>query len=44
MIAVFKDKITNKVIFKSEIGKDPGQWAYIYANDKQFVWALDFGV
>jgi autotransporter strand-loop-strand O-heptosyltransferase len=42
MVAVFKDKRTNKVIFKSDIGKDPGQWAYIYTNDREFVdWSVE---
>lgn len=42
LTAVFKDKRTNDLLFKSEISKDPGQWAYIYANENKFIeWSVE---
>lgn len=42
MTAVFKDKRTNRIIFHSSIGKNPGQWAYIYSPEGQFVdWRVE---
>ena len=42
MHAVFKDKRTNRILFHSLIGKTPGQWAYIYSPEKQFIeWRVE---
>ena len=39
---LFKDRRTGDIIFDCKVGKEPGQWAYAYANDKSFVdWLVE---
>lgn len=45
--AVFKDRKTNQILFDSKIGKNPGQWSYIYAPHDRFIdWevSVNYGV
>jgi autotransporter strand-loop-strand O-heptosyltransferase len=44
--AVFTDRKTNRIIYETQIGKSPGQWAYMWAPGDQFIdWevSLNFG-
>lgn len=36
-LAVFKDLKTNTIIFQCEIGKEPGNWAYLHSDRKTYV-------
>ena len=43
---IFKDRRTNKILFDSKIGKNPGQWSYIYTPYDRFIdWevSVNFG-
>ena len=37
LTAIFKDMRTNTILFQCEIGKEPGNWAYIFSDRKTFV-------
>ncbi len=36
-LAVFRDQRTNRILFKCDIGKEPGQWAYMHAPHNEFI-------
>lgn len=36
-LVLFKDNRTNTLIFQCEIGKSPGNWAYIHSDRKSFI-------
>lgn len=39
---LFKDKRTGDIIFDCRVGKEPGQWAYAFANNDKFVdWIVE---
>lgn len=45
--AVFRDQRTNRIIYDTKIGGTPGQWAYIWAPENEFIdWevSLNYGV
>lgn len=37
LLAVFRDTKTNRILFKCDIGKEPGQWAYMWAPHDEFI-------
>lgn len=37
MNAVFKDQITNTILYETKIGKTPGNWCYMWAPNHRFV-------
>lgn len=36
-LLIFKDRRTNRILYQTDIGKQPGQWAFIHSPENEFI-------